>query len=175
MGKTIVGRICFHGFVILLGWFMLYPVFWMVFSSFKANTEIFNTTRLWPTVWHLDNYVRGWKFNNSITFTTFFKNSFFYTIVSTLGAVFASSLVAYGFSRIPFKGQELLVCVDVRHDDASLPGRHGAAVHSVPKDGMGEYVQTVDHPTVRRPAILHLPYDSVHPADSVRTGRFGED
>ncbi|MFA6775012.1 MAG: carbohydrate ABC transporter permease [Sphaerochaetaceae bacterium] len=105
VAKTIGGRILFHGFVILLGWFMLYPVLWMIFSSFKTNTEIFNTTNLWPSTWHFENYARGWKFNNSITFTTFFSNSFFYTILSTIGAVFASSLVAYGFSRIPFKGR----------------------------------------------------------------------
>jgi multiple sugar transport system permease protein len=105
MAKKITGRICFHAFVIILGFFMMYPVLWMVFSSFKDNHAIFNTLNLIPKEWHFDNYVRGWAFNHSITFGTFFKNSFYYTILSSIGAVLASALVAYGFSRIPFKGR----------------------------------------------------------------------
>lgn len=52
-----------------------------------------------------DNFVRGWKFNGSISFTTFFKNSFFYTILATAGAVLASSYIAYGFARLKFQGR----------------------------------------------------------------------
>ncbi|MFA6844678.1 MAG: carbohydrate ABC transporter permease [Sphaerochaetaceae bacterium] len=105
LAKHLSGQILFHVFVIVLGFFMLYPVLWMVSSSFKANAEIFSTTNLIPTSFHWDNYIRGWKFNNSISFSTFFKNSFSYTILSTIGAVLASSLVAYGFARIPFRGR----------------------------------------------------------------------
>ena len=52
-----------------------------------------------------DNFVRGWQFNRSVSFSVFFKNSFYYTIISTIGAVIASSLVGYGFARIPFRGR----------------------------------------------------------------------
>lgn len=103
--KKILGQVVFHIVVILLGFLMLYPILWMISNSFKSNLEIFNSSSLIPTKLNLDNYIRGWKFNNSISFTTFFKNSFFYTIVSTFGAVLASSIVAYGFARIPFRGR----------------------------------------------------------------------
>ena len=100
-----MAQVVFHIVVILLGFLMLYPILWMISNSFKSNLEIFNSSSLIPTKLNLDNYIRGWKFNNSISFTTFFKNSFFYTIVSTCGAVLASSIVAYGFARIPFRGR----------------------------------------------------------------------
>lgn len=103
--KKILAQVVFHIVVILLGFLMLYPILWMISNSFKSNLEIFNSSSLIPTKLNLDNYIRGWKFNNSISFTTFFKNSFFYTIVSTFGAVLASSIVAYGFARIPFRGR----------------------------------------------------------------------
>ncbi|MGE4584203.1 MAG: carbohydrate ABC transporter permease [Sphaerochaeta sp.] len=103
--KHLLVQSIFHIVVILLGFLMLYPILWMISSSLKANAEIFNTTTLIPSSWHFENYLRGWKFNNSITFTTFFANSFYYTILSSLGAVMASSLVAYGFARIPFRGR----------------------------------------------------------------------
>ncbi len=103
--KYLLGQTTFHIVVILLGFLMLYPILWMVSNSFKTNAEIFGSSSLIPKSLSLENYIRGWKFNNTITFTTFFKNSFYYTILSTFGAVLASSLVAYGFARVPFRGR----------------------------------------------------------------------
>ncbi len=103
--RKILEQVVFHTIVILLGFLMLYPILWMIANSFKSNSEIFNSSSLLPTNFNLGNYIRGWNFNGSITFTTFFKNSFFYTIISTIGSVLASSLVAYGFARIPFRGR----------------------------------------------------------------------
>ncbi len=84
---------------------MVYPLFWMVFSSFKANTEIFGTVSLWPKVFHFDNYVRGWQGVGGVPFDAFFKNSFFYVTLSTIGTVLSSAIVAYGFARIKFSGR----------------------------------------------------------------------
>nr|WP_319474294.1 carbohydrate ABC transporter permease [uncultured Sphaerochaeta sp.] len=103
--KYLLGQTAFHIVVILLGFLMLYPILWMISNSFKTNAEIFGSSSLIPKSLSLEHYIRGWKFNNTITFTTFFKNSFYYTILSTFGAVIASSLVAYGFARVPFRGR----------------------------------------------------------------------
>nr|WP_321305161.1 carbohydrate ABC transporter permease [uncultured Sphaerochaeta sp.] len=103
--KYLLGQTIFHIVVILLGFLMLYPILWMVSNSFKTNAEIFGSSSLMPESLSLEHYIRGWRFNNTITFTTFFKNSFYYTILSTFGAVIASSLVAYGFARVPFRGR----------------------------------------------------------------------
>ena len=100
-----LGQIAFHVVVLFLAFIMLYPILWMVSNSFKENSEIFNSSSLLPQTFNFSNYIRGWKFNNSVSFTTFFANSFYYTIISTIGAVLASSVVAYGFARIPFKGR----------------------------------------------------------------------
>jgi len=103
--KYLLGQTIFHIVVILLGFLMLYPILWMISNSFKTNAEIFGSSSLMPKSLSLEHYIRGWRFNNTITFTTFFKNSFYYTILSTFGAVIASSLVAYGFARVPFRGR----------------------------------------------------------------------
>jgi len=103
--KYLLGQTIFHIVVILLGFLMLYPILWMISNSFKTNAEIFGSSSLIPESLSLEHYIRGWRFNNTITFTTFFKNSFYYTILSTFGAVIASSLVAYGFARVPFRGR----------------------------------------------------------------------
>ena len=94
----------FHIVVLSLGIIMLYPLLWMIMGSFKPTNEIFGTLSLIPKKITLDNFVRGWQYNGSTSFTTFYRNSFLVTGLSTLGAVLVSSLVAFGFSRIRFRG-----------------------------------------------------------------------
>jgi multiple sugar transport system permease protein len=106
--RKISGETLFHTAVIILGFFMFYPILWMISNSFKENREIFNSFSLIPSTVKFDSYIRGWNYNGSITFSTFFGNSFFYTSIATLGAVLASSCVAYGFARIRFWGNSFL-------------------------------------------------------------------
>ena len=109
--KYISGEALFHIFVWILGFFMLYPILWMVANSLKTNREIFNNFSLIPTSFNFDNYIRGWQYNNQISFSVFFRNSFLYTSIATVGAVLASASVAYGFSRIRFWGNKALYAV----------------------------------------------------------------
>ncbi len=111
--RNLLKRILFHVFILLLGIFMIYPVLWMVASSFKGNNEIFNTASLIPKKMLYENYIRGWKFiGQQLTFTTFFKNSLYYSIIATLGTVISSAIVAYGFARIRFFGSRFwFVCM----------------------------------------------------------------
>ncbi len=101
-------RIIYHICIIVIGFGMIYPVLWMVFASVKSNTDIFhNAASLWPSSFHFENYAIGWKGFGNNTFGIFFRNSFFVTIVSTIGAVASSVLVAYGFARIRFAGRNI--------------------------------------------------------------------
>jgi len=77
----------------------------MVFSSFKESGLVLREAhKLLPSSWTLENYVNGWKGFAGVSFGTFFKNSAFVATVSTIGAVFSSALIAYGFARIRFPG-----------------------------------------------------------------------
>ncbi|MBZ0296585.1 MAG: carbohydrate ABC transporter permease [Anaerolineae bacterium] len=98
----------YHLFVGGFGLFMLYPILWMVSSSLKPPTEIWTTVNnLIPSTMVLENYVDGWSGFGGITFTTFYKNTIFYTVVGTLFQVAASTIVAYGFARIKFRGKQI--------------------------------------------------------------------
>jgi len=88
---------------------MIYPLLWMILSSFKPTNTIFTTaSQLIPTTWTLDNYVNGWKGFASVKFSRFFLNSLLISVLATLGTVASSSIVAYGFARLKFKGRGLL-------------------------------------------------------------------
>lgn len=107
--RRISGTILYHGFIWIFGFFMMYPVLWLVASSFKDEVEIFQKSySLIPSSLQFDNYVQGWKGFGGITFGTFFRNSFVIVILSTIGQVASSALVAYGFARIKFVGQKVL-------------------------------------------------------------------
>lgn len=107
--KKRIGTICYHIIVCGLGLVMIYPLVWMVMSSFKETNTIFTTAgQLIPEKFVFTNYANGWKGFAKITFATFFKNSLFIAIVATAGTVFSSALVAYGLARCKFFGKKIL-------------------------------------------------------------------
>jgi len=101
-------NIVYHVLMLVLGIVMIYPVLWMVSSSFKEHADIFASMgTLIPPKFTIENYKEGWKGFGNVTFATFFKNSFIVAGIGTIGTVISSALVAYGFARIPFKGRNL--------------------------------------------------------------------
>lgn len=104
-----IRKICYHVIVCSFGLVMIYPLIWMVMSSFKETNTIFTTAgQLIPKKFVLSNYSNGWKGFAKISFATFFTNSLFISIAATLGTVLSSALVAYGIARCNFFGKKLL-------------------------------------------------------------------
>lgn len=96
--------VVYHIFTFFFACVMIYPLAWMILSSFKNNNEIFRAAaNLLPEKFSFENYKVGWQGFAGYGFGTFFKNSFIIAGVSTVGAVVSSAIVAYGFARIEFK------------------------------------------------------------------------
>lgn len=111
--RRIVKQALVQAIIIILGVFMIYPLLWMVASSFKDVSEIFtNAGTLIPEKFTLENYAIGWAGFGGITFGTFFLNSLTISVASTIGTVISSAMVAYGFARLPFFGRNFwFVCM----------------------------------------------------------------
>ncbi len=104
-----VKTVIFHVLVSIGGLIMIYPLLWMVFSSFKPTDLVLPTSSsLIPTQWTLENYVNGWKGFMGYTFGVFFANSFFISMTATFGTLISSSFVAYALQRLQFRGKKLL-------------------------------------------------------------------
>jgi multiple sugar transport system permease protein len=103
----------YHLLVGIVGFFMIYPLIWMVFSSFKPSADVRTTAHiLIPQKFVLENYINGWKGFGGVDFGVFFRNSLIISILSTIGGVASSVLVAYGFARIKFRGRNFwFVCM----------------------------------------------------------------
>ena len=80
---------------------MLYPLVWMVMSSFKSDALIFSQPNTPPASLDLTNYFEGW-FATKPDFGRYFVNSFVICLGSVIGNVLACSLTAYAFARLEF-------------------------------------------------------------------------
>ena len=107
--KRAVKGAVYHILVFMFGLIMIYPLVWMVMSSFKPTSTIFQTAgRLIPETFPFENYVHGWQGFAKVTFAVFFKNSLFISAAATIGTVMSSAVAAYGFARFKFRGKKLL-------------------------------------------------------------------
>lgn len=89
----------------------LMPFFWMLSASFKPESEVFNFPIQWiPTHWNaIPNYKEVWL--GKYPFYLYYWNSIKVTVITTLISVVFSSMAAYGFAKIPFKGSKWLFLI----------------------------------------------------------------
>ena len=88
--------VIYHIFTFCFACVMIYPLVWMVLSSFKDTNEIIRTaSELIPRHFSLENYKVGWQGFAGYNFGTFFKNSFVIAGLSTIGAVASSAVGVY--------------------------------------------------------------------------------
>jgi multiple sugar transport system permease protein len=85
---------------------VVYPLLWMLGSSFKPDNEIFGSTSIWPEHWQFSNYIKGWNGLEG-TFGRFFLNSAIVASLAVIGNVSTCSLAAYSFARLEFAGKRL--------------------------------------------------------------------
>jgi multiple sugar transport system permease protein len=87
---------------------ILYPLVWMLGSSFKSQEEILSNPGIWPQEWTPGNYPDGWdQFlkGGGVTFGRFFVNSALVSILVVVGNAVSCLLAAYAFARLRFRGR----------------------------------------------------------------------
>lgn len=93
----LIGRIITYTILIAAAIVCLFPFIWMISTSFKETSDIYKMPpSLLPANPTLENFIEGWK---GADFGMFFQNSAVVTFLATIGTVFSSSVVAYGFAR----------------------------------------------------------------------------
>lgn len=104
--RTVARLTATHLFIIALGLLMVYPVAWMIISSFKPNNMIFSDPGLIPKAVTIENYITGWKGYAGVTFGKFFINSLLMCAGAVLGNLIACTMAAYAFARLKFVGRK---------------------------------------------------------------------
>ena len=110
--RKTINTVIYHALVIALGIIMIYPLLWMISSSFKESGKIFSTAgKLIPDEPTLMNYSNGWAGFSHTTFSTFYMNTITIVIIGTVGSVLSSTIVAFGLARLRFKLRNILFII----------------------------------------------------------------
>lgn len=113
-----------HSFLLMLGFSMTLPFIWMVLTSLKPFVEV-NASHWVPKDWHAENYpdvfkalrygaIPGekpkpwswWQYFTDSTFIRYYFNSIFIASWVTLLQVLTSSMAAFAFSRLKWRGRD---------------------------------------------------------------------
>jgi len=106
IGKSIRRSVIPHVLLCGVGLLFLVPFVWLVLTSLKSDEEIFSLSVNWfPSEFLWSNYAEAVK---AIPFLRYTLNTLMLSGLSILGQLLSSPLVAYGLSRIHFKGRNVL-------------------------------------------------------------------
>lgn len=95
--KARASRFLIYAFLIVVAAFALFPVIYILLSSFKTNKEILvGGTNILPTQWRFQNYVDAWKLAN---FGVLTLNSIVYSACVVVGCVLTATISGYVFAR----------------------------------------------------------------------------
>lgn len=109
--RTLRNSILTYTLLTVLAVLAVVPFGWMLLSSVKTSNEVFSIPmRLFPKEFQWVNYKTIW---DKIPLLTFFKNTFKISALTTLLQVFTSCFAAYGFSKVQFKGRDVLFLISV--------------------------------------------------------------
>ncbi|MDP2906274.1 MAG: carbohydrate ABC transporter permease [Candidatus Omnitrophota bacterium] len=117
--KEKIVSVLIHLLLISVSITCLFPLIWMISSSFKTQDTIFKDMSLVPAKFHFENYIQAWQQGG---FGRYFLNSIFYTVAVVIGIVIISSMAAYAFSRLRFPGRNLLFWVFIAAMMIPVPG-----------------------------------------------------
>lgn len=85
----------------------VFPIIWMVTSSFQAGDKMFNLNAEWiPSVWHPENYPNGL---GRAAFPLYFLNSAIVSVVVTLSNLVFCTLAGYGLAKFRFPGDRIVL------------------------------------------------------------------
>ncbi len=105
MGKSVI-----YAILLLCSAFFLFPLVWMIGTSFKTIEEVSQSQLvLFPmrpiNEWAWENYT---KMFNDPTFALAYGNSVFIVIIVLFGTVLSICFVAYAFSRLEWRGRNIV-------------------------------------------------------------------
>ena len=93
--------ILMYTMVVLFTVLAIYPIFWVVMTSFKTTQEFMLTSKLaLPQRWFVNNYPNAWKDAN---FTLLILNSMFYTSITVASIIVLSFMAGFAFAKLPTK------------------------------------------------------------------------
>ncbi|MGL4336669.1 MAG: carbohydrate ABC transporter permease [Turicibacter sp.] len=106
--KKITSFLCFI-MLLILALIWLTPLVWALLTSFKSEIEVQTIGfSFLPANWVVSNYIEVLNNTTSAPLVKWFTNSLVVSTSHSLLAVGISSMAAYAYSRLEFKGRDLM-------------------------------------------------------------------
>jgi multiple sugar transport system permease protein len=103
-------RVWAHALLIFICAFAMVPFLWMISTSLKTEaTAIQFPPQVLPKPVMFENY--GTIVSGRLNFLLWARNTVIITLLAVIGTVISSSIVAYGFARIQFRGRGVLFAI----------------------------------------------------------------
>jgi multiple sugar transport system permease protein len=104
--RRVTSKFFLHLVLIILSLIMVFPLIWMVFSSFKPSLEVISTEfHLFPKTWTVRNYT---KVFDELKMGRGYLNSLIVAVSVTFFVLLSATAAGYLFSKLKFKGREAL-------------------------------------------------------------------
>jgi len=96
--------------LIVIGFVMAYPLFWMLGSSFKENIDIFSNINIFPPRGRatFDNFPAAWNINRLGNMFFYYMNTLRFLIPRVIVQVISCTLTAYAIARFNFPGKKII-------------------------------------------------------------------
>lgn len=102
--KKKISKSIIYIILLFISFVCLVPFYWMIRSSLMDMSQIFTMPPIWiPKPIKFSNYKEALTM---LPFGRYFLNTLFVVVFTVLGTVITSSLCAYSFSRIEWKGRD---------------------------------------------------------------------
>lgn len=102
----ILGKVAVYALFVALAIAFFMPLFWLVTTSLKSPDEVFRYPIQWiPKVLRWDNYARLFE---TSPMARYLLNTVFITVIGVIGNVIGSSIAAYAFARMRFRGKNVM-------------------------------------------------------------------
>jgi ABC-type glycerol-3-phosphate transport system permease component len=103
--RRVVRQLLLYTALVALGLVFTFPFYWMVSTSLKAPGHIYIDPPEWlPNPIYFANYAETWQ---KLPFNLFIRNTVLITALATIGYVLSSTMAAYAFARLRFKGRTI--------------------------------------------------------------------
>lgn len=107
--STKLNKLIRYAILIIVGFILIYPLLWLFFASFKENSEIFTTLKLWPdNGFDFSGYKEAWETSTGHNFGYYFLNTMELLLPKVLLTIVSCVMTAYAVVRFEFRGKKLV-------------------------------------------------------------------
>jgi len=104
MNKRQIKNILIFSLLTIVAVMFIIPFLWVISTSLKPESAVFSLKWI-PETWRFDNYLKVFE---KIPFLPYLKNSVVISLLTIIGTVLSSSIVAYAFGCLEWPGRNTI-------------------------------------------------------------------